>query len=918
MREYCEPKGSFVWLKTTGTERNMFARFFRQFTLQEELPRTFWLHLFADTRYRLRVNGRFLAAGPARFVTQFAEYDSHDLASLLVSGHNRIEVEVNFFGASSYQSMPDGRPGFVAWGGSERIDLSTPGEWTADQLSAWRADAPLFSFAQNPVEICDTRLLQEGNEVPPRLLENEECPWTLLEPYSGSPLPTGVRHFPARLEIAGTLLDHEARYGYQAHDPGALLRKGANRVRKSSSFATWAFSPKKQMIKVSCFWCDLFLNEKAVAIDSNTPFGNHAHADLDLDEGWNLLTGRFEILTEYWMWCLGMPRAAGVTLHARKDRTCHWEYAVAPSSLPGSHPLLPRTGDEGAPEGWTLVKNDPCALTPARMMAWDEMGVILARHLPYEQVASSCASLTGTAVTWCFSFSGEFLGYPVIDISAPAGSILDVGYNDWQRNDGQVGLYRTNPFIDSADRFILKGGRQIVEVFHPRGGKYLQVTLRSPDGRRADFQLHGMSVISRQTMGRDETNLATNNPLLDWLWPTAMRTLRVSTDESYADCPWRERGTYLGDTYVNLHLHLLLERNVTTARRVLRQFAQASLPDGQLPCCAPSWLREPHEDFSLIWILTLHDYWAATGDAALVRELWETVAGIWNSSRWVVGGDGLWDFEDHRVFIDWGCLESELKGRGNAAMNIFRIAALRATEILARVAGQPDIRSWSVEASRIEEALFLSLWDEKHGRLLPSVGAHTEALHANTLALRYRVGPERHRQRILTSIEPLLLGNFACGIQNGPRSGYLELYFLHYLLPALAEHGRPDLAERIITDHYGFLQQLGDDTLPEYFCRAEQGLGSRCHSWSGAGAIYAARYVAGLRLLEPGNPDRFVLAPMVHGFTRASGRFACRKGWIEVAWETNHSSWIPRVRAPQGVEVKIGQPLFHAGTPLHP
>ncbi len=96
--------------------RNQFVRFERWFHLQE-IRGKFPLSLFADTRYRLRVNGAFVAAGPGRFVTQFPEFDTHELSPFLRPGANRISVEVNFFGASSYQSMPDGKPGFIAWGG---------------------------------------------------------------------------------------------------------------------------------------------------------------------------------------------------------------------------------------------------------------------------------------------------------------------------------------------------------------------------------------------------------------------------------------------------------------------------------------------------------------------------------------------------------------------------------------------------------------------------------------------------------------------------------------------------------------------------------------------------------------------------------------------------------------------------------
>jgi hypothetical protein len=117
----------FIWAERFVASRNQFISF------EQHVPQTdegqVYLHLFADTRFRLWVNEVFVAYGPGRFVTQFPEYDSYDLSSYLTQGENLVRVEVNYYGSSSYQSMPDGQPGFIAAGGSEdgAINFATPG-----------------------------------------------------------------------------------------------------------------------------------------------------------------------------------------------------------------------------------------------------------------------------------------------------------------------------------------------------------------------------------------------------------------------------------------------------------------------------------------------------------------------------------------------------------------------------------------------------------------------------------------------------------------------------------------------------------------------------------------------------------------------------------------------------------------------
>jgi len=885
----------FIWITDRAPRRNQFVRFERGFDLLA-VPAEFPVHLFADTRYRLRVNGEFVAAGPGRFVTQFPEFDTHDLAGFLRPGKNKVSVEVNFFGASSFQSMPDGKPGFIAWGGNGDVDLATPGGWEAFRLRAWRWDAPLFSFAQSPVEICDTRCSEAGAPSGIAVLDGGAAPWGNLQPYSGVPVPFFI-HRPKRIELAGRLATGERRFGFMSHNPDAFRNLPA---KPWTAFATWILSPKAQTVTLSCFWSELRCNGTLVAVDTGTPWGNHAHCQVNLREGWNLLTGDVAILTEFWAYCLGIPE--GLSLHGRRDTACAEPFAIAPNSSREAL-RLPADGDSSAPDDWILHDGNPVRLTPARMMAWDIPAEDAARDLALKRLPE-VSRIEAAEATWCFSFRGEFLGHVVLDVEGPEGTTLDVAFDDWQAADGGVRLYKSNPFTDAADRFVLRGGRQTIELFHPRGGKLLQATLRSPAGV-SPLALHDVFVRSRQTLGPDNTRFSCDNPNLEWAWPVAMRTLIASTDEAYSDCPWRERGSYIGDCSVNILLNLLLDQDRRTVRRTLRIFAQAQLPDGQLPCCAPAWLRLPHEDFTLVWLLAAHDYWANTGDTTLAEEVWPAVRRIWESPSWECHPSGLWNAENRRLFIDWGVLPGERLGEGNAALNIFRFGAANACASLAAALGKTaEAAAFRDEAERVERAANRLLWDDVRGCYRAFLGAGTPALHANILALRFGIGSRVSRDRILAYLEPSLRTNFARGIREGDSSGYLELYFFHYALPALAAHGRPDLAEMLIDDHYGFVRDLGDDTLPECFIGAKNANGSRCHSWSGAPAIYAARQVLGIRPAVPGNPRALVFDPVVHRITRASGRISHPDGWIEVDWQSVNGKIHPCIKAPEGVEVR--------------
>ena len=898
-------KSCFCWAKAQAPSRNQFVSFLREFDYQNTAP--LQIHLFADTRYRLFVNETLLAYGPARFVTQFTEFDSFDLTPHLKPGSNRIRVEVNYYGTSSFQSMPDGQPGFIAAGGTEDgvIDLTTPGEWRAIVHRAWDAQSPLFSFAQNPCEILNTLTLASERTTPETCevipLPESSCPWTTLRPRS-APYPDDHPLSPVQLRLAAPADDAFHRIGLRSTDPEfhSAKRKGPGKLW--FQLAGWIHSLRAREVDLESFWSTLEINGQSAELEESTLQGNHGIMHVSLREGWNFLAAEIEQLTEHWSFLLGWPRGAGLSMHARPDREEPSPWAVSP--LRADSQSLPSS----IPEDWAVDHGDLSHVTPARQTAWerpDESRAV--RHLPWDQRGTASTLRCATAI-WTLDFQDQFYGQPVIEVEAPAGSVLDLAYDDWIRSDDCVHLYNSNPFTDAADRFILQGGRQRIEVLNPRGGIFLQVVLRSPEGEPADLTLHDMNIRSRQTLAGLQTPEAfhSGDKLLDWTWHTAIHTLAVSTDEAYNDCPWRERGSYIGDSLVNLHLHRLLTCDLSIARRTLRLMGEGQHLDGprkgQLASVTPAWHRQGHDDFTLIWILALRDYWALTGDSSLTREMWPVIQRIWDSPVWTENEYGLWDITDGMTpFIDWGVRKEDRSGRSNLVMNLFRVGALRATAELARTLDQnPD--PWNDTADQVSTALISRLWREERGRFAASEeDDNSPCLHGQTLALLYDVGEST---RLLHTIEPELRNNFTQGLEQGQNSGHLELYFHIYLLPALERLERHDLAEDFIFEHFKFLKRLGHPTLNECFCRAELGDGSCCHSWSGYAAVYATRNILGLRQATPGDPDRWLFAPRTARTTAASGILPHPRGEIRVSWTQTSADWTHHIQTPPGVECR--------------
>lgn len=82
-----------IWATPDARLQSAFVAFRKCFSLPGA-PAQAKLYLFADVRYMLWINGRYVLRGPARFNPKGPEYDSDDVAPFLQTGDNEIVVLV--------------------------------------------------------------------------------------------------------------------------------------------------------------------------------------------------------------------------------------------------------------------------------------------------------------------------------------------------------------------------------------------------------------------------------------------------------------------------------------------------------------------------------------------------------------------------------------------------------------------------------------------------------------------------------------------------------------------------------------------------------------------------------------------------------------------------------------------------------
>ncbi|KPK66347.1 MAG: hypothetical protein AMK73_00285 [Planctomycetes bacterium SM23_32] len=916
----------FVWCDTTGLGRNVFVFFRRSFRLagdpdQDSLEAT--LHLFADTRYRLWVNGAIVAYGPARFLPSHPEYDTVDLRPWLKKGFNTLVVEANTFGANNFQAMPS-VGGFIAWGevqtGDGQVDLSTPGEWKMLRTDAWDQEAPAYSFAQAPAEIVDMRVVPAGVHGPafddrhwpaPVVVERQDA-WGEPAPRS-IPMLTMDLYEPEKVLVHSPLADREEVVG--ARVPGEKPYAGGQRVR--CCFGTYIFSPCEQDVTLGAFWGPLFLNGQEIASVRHAVVANRLDYPVWLRAGWNFLYGEPEIVSTRWGILIALPGGRGLVASADRDIDCP-ETMVFSQAVPED--VLCAARAAGVPTEisqmpvldvpWHKARRGEPIPLPARLSGWDTP---LSRVVEQPSTVRDLCVPAGRDWVVVFDFGKQFMGHIALDVESAPGTILDVAYDERLRADGLAAMFRANPAaVDNADRFVTSGGRERIEGFRSRGARYVQLAVRNA---AEPVTLHSVAVRNTLYPMAPEGRFECSDPVLNWTWSAGVETIRITMETVLNADSWRERAMYCNDTVVIYNSLATFWSDPAMIRRCLRLYARSQSPEGLLCGVVPAWWT-PGTGAVHFWTALVHDYVQRTADLELLRELWPNVLLALAAPQFTPGPRGLLGDEEQVVWFDQSPTAQSQTGE-NGVFNAHHYGALRRAADLAGMLNDGEAAAQFRARARRFKRAFQALWDEKTGRYAttlhdgrPDPGP---APHANVLALYYDLAEGDRAQAALAYVEDYLSDEKFLG------TAHLELYFHFWALEVLYKHERVELAEHVMRRTWGHMKNAGAWALWEAIWFTQQDTGQLCQGWAAAPLIAMAHRVLGVRP-TPGRPQEVLIAPTAATLTYARGAVAHPAGPIEVDWRLHEGAegrWLElAVSAPRALEVRVAPEGPLAGIPV--
>ena len=534
-------------------------------------------------------------------------------------------------------------------------------------------------------------------------------------------------------------------------------------------------------------------------------------------------------------------------------------------------------------------------------------GKLVAQQMPPIRAGRELAAVKITEPrpgVFLFDFGQNMAGYARLSVSGPAGRTVTLKYAERLAPDGLVDQKHIAMHVTSrgtkefqTDTYILKGEGK--ETWHTKfayhGFQYVEVTgfpgTPTADSVRAVFTHTAVPVAG---------SFKCSSELLNKIQEATRWSYLSNLQGIPTDCPHREKNGWTGDAHLAAEQAMFNYFPPAIYAKWLNDLDDAQKPDGRLPGIVPTGGWGYHQYCGPAWdsalILIPYYQYLYYGDEEVLRAHYAAMKRYvdYMASRVKDGGIlgiGLNDW------VPW-----KTRTPADVTDTAYFFVDARIVALAAQLLGNAeDATKYNALAETIKESFNKCFYNPKTGQYYN--GGQT----ALSCALYQGLVPPEHRERVLA--------NLVAAVEK--TNGHIDTGILgaKYLLNALLENGRADVAYRIVSQKtipgWGWWIEQGATTLWDLW----DGTSSRNHIMFGDVSAWFYKALAGIRP-DPQAPGfkHFFIAPQVVGdLTSASAEYESIRGLIVSDWKLAGYEFRLRVVIPANSRATITLPASDIG-----
>lgn len=830
-----------IWTHSSAPDSHEVVLFRHTFTLTDSLRDARFI-AFADTRYEMWIDGAWIGRGPARFSRTRQEYDVYQLDDLQPGAH-LITVLVQW--APNTRRSESDTPhliGHLQGTTNEgfRVITRTGPQWKALLSNAWRQNAvPVHSWELiGPTELIDLRELPHNWMSP--TFSDDGWPAAVVKDLPSEPIyqPRSIP-FLANVPFTPTVID------VGLLSPGYEIGELEPSTIDPYSLTFQALNSTKLVVEML----------------TGTEVSLSGLALLDGDEL------KWEKVGDH-----------------RPD-----VYTASTAIRPGPHTL---SFVDVPPQGVTfnVSRKDLQIDLPFQQGIHAGQRLLLAEPVSRSDAVSVSHSagmtveFTSSPAYTVLDLGRTIHGRLTADVVGPTGSVIDIGWDERLL----TGTLRPLPYPGSlhpqwnqTDSWTLDGTSRSISTIDTRAGRYILIAAWNG----APIKLQNVTVYEERYPVEQRGKFHSSNPLLDEIWQVGVDTLRPNMNDAYTDTPWRERGQWWGDAYVEDHVNRAVLGDTALLKRGLLFMADA-FEEGCPPALAPNSNGTLLLDYGMLWVQNLHDYVQATEDSDFVIQVYHVLPEfISYLESYENPNTGLLDVPFGKwwetALIDWAGYHSRY-GQ-STALNALYYGTLRdAADIAEATDNAAEALEWDRKAELVKQQANTHLYLTSQHRYATSLYEGkliTPTVHAQAWPLAYGLVQEQNAEDVTSTLLEILPDSYP---PSDPWAK-IEIYGMFWVLEALGKTDHVPEALNFIEAYYGRLLDLGATTWWETFNAHQRYAASLSHGWGGAPTWFLSTYVLGA---QASGTDTWLVIPSFRGVYSASGTLPLQpQGQLHVEWE---------------------------------
>lgn len=552
--------------------------------------------------------------------------------------------------------------------------------------------------------------------------------------------------------------------------------------------------------------------------------------------------------------------------------------------------------------GWNDVRFDDSKWDSA-LLVEPPKGILVSQIMPPIRATKT---LTPVKITeprpgvFVFDFGQNMAGYAQLNVRGPAGTKVLMKYGERLATDGLVDQYAIARHVhrfDSnqifqTDSYLLKGeGRESWHShFSYYGFRYVEVA--GFPGRPGNDALAAAFIHSDVP---ETGHFECSNPLLNRIWSIARWAYLSNLQGIPTDCPHREKNGWTGDAHLAAEQAMFNYFPAAVYEKWLNDLGDEQQPDGRLPGIVPTsgwgytWGNGPAWDSAFL-LIPYYQY-VYYGDTENFRRHYDGM------KRYV---DYLTSRATNDIvnigLNDW----APWKTKTGAAITdtAYYFVDTKIVALAAKLLGKTDdARQYAELAARIQKSFNAKFYQPDTG--LYDNGSQT----ALSCALYQGLVEPENKSRVLT--------NLVAAVEK--ENGHIDTGILgaKYLLNALLENGRADVAYRIVTQKdkpgWGWWVEQGATTMWEHW----DGSASQNHIMFGDVVAWFYKALAGINPdpAAPGFKHFFITPQVVGDLTSARGEYDSIRGKIVSDWKVAKGEFVLSLTIPANTSATVSLPV---------